>query len=323
MPNEVDDYKRSRVVRYFLVSTLSLGFILAGLLIENASDTPPHMSFIQSNLTWIRLCSELGVAFLIALTVMLTIEAASREEFSKTVNKKIAEIQENVIKATFSRSLPKALVDEVDRLILRTDFIRRNHRGIYNLRIRKAMEISPNLGTFEVVEVVIITDYVIKNVSGVLKDYEIRYEIDKLPLLELEDVARIESVQVDGKEVLDLEKDTSDTKGITRSDYLDKFTYKIKNMKPDSEVRIVTKSTQFKSLDAQEIWRTFLPSDGMNLRVTLPEDRLTCKARAMNRVELTKMPSNEECGHHEWDLNNPVLPYQGIVFWWRVKGTPC
>jgi len=103
-------------------------------------------------------------------------------------------------------------------------------------------------------------------------------------------VARIESVQVDGKEVLDLEKDTSDTKGITRSDYLDKFTYKIKNMKPDSEVRIVTKSTQFKSLDAQEIWRTFLPSDGMNLRVTLPEDRLTCKARAMNRVELTKCP---------------------------------
>jgi hypothetical protein len=56
----------------------------------------------------------------------------------------------------------------------------------------------------------------------------------------------------------------------------------------------------------------------MTLVVILPEQAKKVGAYAAHREKLKEQFSDIANGRYEWVLNAPVLPYQGIAFWWMI-----
>jgi len=301
--------------RIFWLGVISLILLFVANLLEIATKTPPDQSYWWAAATWVSFIKELGIAFFIALIISIAIERAARTEFDKTIKQRVTEIQENVFKSTFSRNIPKALIDEVENLVLRADFIRRDHRTTYRLSIRSARAINPAIvNDFNVVFIDKTTFYVVKNVSGVRKDFSVKVGIEKPPIEELKNYVSIDQVRIRDQE---LTPEMIRGGDMDLQDAFKNFEHTVRNIEPNQEVTVLTKCTVIKMLTDVEIWRSLLPSDGMHLTVQFPPGTGAFGASSLHRAEVSKLVSDDAAGYHEWKLDQAVLPHQGIVFWWK------
>jgi len=308
--------------KYSFVAILSLIFMLIATYIEYLSHEAgdgQFVAFLISSKTWIGVFKEFSFALIIALIISWGIEESSRHELNETISKRMSEIQENVFASTFGRAINRAIISEVENLVLKADFVRSKHRAIYNLHIKNARDLDSNLREFDVVIADVTTSYFVKNVSGVARDFPVKIELEKPPFDELKDFVFIESVTIDGKELAktDVAKGDEDAPD---SDNFKKFEHTIKGIPPGAEVEVVNKFRGIKLLNDVEIWRSLLPSDGMTLIVNFPKEASKSGAHALHREELRLRTFNQASGMYEWAIDNAVLPHQGIVFWWRCGG---
>ena len=172
--------------RYLIIALLAFGLIGLSAILEVSLTIPPSDFVFHHATTLIQFVNELGFAFLISLIIIMGLEQRSRDEFNITVNERITNIQDNVFKSTFSRNIPKSVIDEVDNLVLRADFIRESHTSSYRFRRTNAKIINIDAPDVDVLVVNVSVAYRIRNVSGVRKSYNIRPGIETSPIGELE-----------------------------------------------------------------------------------------------------------------------------------------
>lgn len=318
MDRSIHEYVKRN--KYAIVAIISLSFLLAATYIEYISyaSAAPDM-FLTSPKTWVSLFKELAFAFLIALIISIGIEESSRRELNEAVSDHVKEIQRNVFNSTFGRNLPKAILSEVEDLVLKADFVRSRHRAIYTLSIKNIREWDENLPDEKFVVAEATTSYVVRNVSGVPKNFHVRLELEKPPFDYLEGYASIDSVKVRGVELTRQEIDSGDD-AVEDTRNFKKFEHVIPAIDPGAEVEVVSKYKEIKMLNDVEIWRSLLPSDGMTLTVSLPKEATDWGAHALHREEARLRSSSLESRVHEWSVESGVLPHQGIVFWWRCGG---
>lgn len=306
--------------KYALVTIISLIFLLAATYIEYMSYTPvANDMFLTSPKTWVGIFKELAFALLIALIISIGIEESSRRELNEAVSEHVKEIQSNVFNSTFGRNIPRAILSEVEDLVLKADFVRSRHRAIYTLSIKNIRDWDEKLPNEKFVIAEATTSHVVRNVSGVPKDFKVRLELEKPPFEYLENYTFIDSVKVGGIELTRQEIDSGDD-AVEDTRNFKKFEHIIAAIAPGADVEVVSKYREVKMLNDVEIWRSLLPSDGMTLTVSLPKEATNWGAHALHREEARLRSSSLESRVHEWSVESGVLPHQGIVFWWRCGG---
>jgi hypothetical protein len=310
-------FTRERFLRYVVIGFVGVLLILAAVILENVSGTAPSESVWHKSFTWVSLLNELGFAFVISLIIIFGIEQGSRDEFNSTINARMDDIQNSVFQSTFKRNIPKELIDEVENLVLRADFIRSNHRSTYRMRRLTPEEVNNNDGVPRVLIADITTVYNVRNVSGIRKDFTVRLELEKSPVLEYENFVKIEDVSVNGVSLTDVERNTGDDIAPDTT-YFKNFEHVIKNLDAGSEASVFLRYTSVKNLNDMEMWRSLLPSDGMTMSVQLPQGTGAFGIHAWHRADLIRNIHDDHNAYYEYTLDQAVLPHQGIVFWWSA-----
>ncbi|MBK4721905.1 hypothetical protein JJL56_23915 [Azospirillum sp. YIM DDC1] len=306
--------------KYAIVTILSLTFLLIATYIEYVSHADQMSSlFLLSSKTWTSLFKELSFALLIALVISIGIEESSRKELNDAVSDHVKDIQRNVFNSTFGRNIPREILAEVEDLVLKADFVRSRHRAIYTLSIKNVRDWDACLPDRKVIVAEATTSYVVRNVSGVPKDFTVKIELEKPPFDDLKKYTSITSVKINDVELTNDEITDGDANA-EDTDNFKKFEYTITSIRPGQEVEVVSKFKEIKMMSDVEIWRSLLPSDGMTLTLSLPKEATHWGAHALHREEARLRSSSLESRVHEWSVESGVLPHQGIVFWWRCNG---
>jgi hypothetical protein len=295
--------------RYLIIALLAFGLIGFSAILEVSLTIPPSDSVFHHATTLIQFVNELGFAFLISLIIIMGLEQRSRDEFNITVNERITNIQDNVFKSTFSRNIPKSVIDEVDNLVLRADFTRENHTASYRFRLTNAQTMNIDAPDVDVLVANVSVAYRIRNVSGVRKSYNIRPGIETSPIQELDAQSFFEELMInDVQQNLESEK----------SGNFIRLLINTADINPGDAARVLMRYQAIKHVRDYEIWRSLIPSDGMTLRVNMPPGVPLCAANALHRAALTPLVRDTANGYYEWLLDQAVLPHQGIIFWWEA-----
>jgi hypothetical protein len=313
-------------LRPVVVLVAGLGFILlhafleseAGQLLIGHAHLNQHfvMTFVL----------DMGLSCIIAFIILVCIDQPSRGEFKalmrgridtfqRTVDLKITEVEEAVFKAILGRNIPREILEEVEMVILRAKFYRTDHRSTYRFTLTKARDLNPSTPNIQLMTADVTTEYAIQNITGVEQEYIVRVELGAPVIDGLDEHVNVERILIDGIRV-------NESEMVTTMTGKEKVVEHKITIPTGGKRKIVIRHHKVKQTEDTEIWRSLLPSDGMKLVVYLPRGSKGFGAHAAHRVKLTDEGQFEEAAgvRHEWVLHAPMLPYQGIAFWWIFDG---
>lgn len=281
---------------------------------------PSDKMFLWKSDTWISVLKELGFACLIAFSAAWAIDKAAREEFRAEVDEKIQQVQDNVFLATFGRDVNRKVIDELDELVLRSDFSRTEYRADYSLSIIGDDSLPDSLKgrLFYLLESTTI--YRIKNISGSKKVFPLKMSLEYPVFSGLEVYTDIKSVKVNSIELTEPERKKADASAEDSVDF--KYFKYNRELEPGQSLLVETVMTTVKFPNDNEIWRSIYPSDRMSLTVRVPETVRTCRAHSLHRSDVVDEAGADGRSVFRWRLDEGILPHQGIVFWWVSDDLP-
>jgi len=265
------------------------------------------------------LCSELGIAFFVALILIYTFEKNSRELDREETEKKVAKISENLFNAIYGRYIPDVVFSEVERSLFSTDIVRVNYSIDYML-VKIDNENNENNKISEKDEkshffCEINSAYILKNIT----DKEIRHTVVskiEMPIdKELKNNVCFESFTLDGDELT--KSDFGSCISTTEDENHMVFKKEV-IIGPRSKVDIKMGLRTIRRKTDQEVWSSRLPSNGMTIRVHCPPS-VNVQANGNHSTELKyrKISNNSLAKIQEWSIDGGIFPYQSIIFWWQ------
>jgi hypothetical protein len=322
--------------RIFLLLILAFIALLFSLIIEQFSmSTQQEIHGIVSIKTLSELLREVAFAFLIAFAIIATVELESREDREKRaevnqnkflsevrseVNTKLKQIQENVFYAMFERKIPRAIVDEINLLVFSANFVRLDHHQTLTLRNINATDLDKNLPPCELVKLEIVCDYTVKNMTQIEKPFEIRLSTENPPDEILRKHGKVEilslSLTLDGKPI-NAPAVIEETHHTHQHSTVN--VWKVDNVPPDAQLKIMTKQVVIKYPNDYEVWRSAYPTCQLKFTVEYPEQVRSFAAETLHRLPLRATPINDRMVDYE--VPGPLLPHQGVLVRWYCKPT--
>ena len=267
--------------------------------------------------TWIGVLREVGFASLIALILAVFIEQSSRARMEAAASKRQQEISENVFRGIFENDIPKIMVNEVVDTILKAKIIRLEHAATYVVDDEE-IEIEGN--RYRYVKLGVSSSYTLKNVSReeVQAPITIMFPIHRQP--ELRDLATLETISINGH-ILTTEEMQEGDSALPNTEYEKRYQW-FRPVASGESMIVRSTYTLIKEISDNEVWTSLYPSLTMRLSVTMNCRNMEFGADALHRGTLQKVAGQGSTGHHSWELTRPVLPYQGLVFWWHPSPSP-
>jgi hypothetical protein len=315
--------------RIFLLLILAFIALVFSLIMEQFIPQQ-QIPKIVSVSTLSELLREVAFAFLIAFAIIATVELESREdreqraevnqnkflaEVRSEVKDKLKQIQESVFYATFERQIPRVIVDEINLLVFSADFIRLDHHQTLTLRNINATDLDEDLPACDLVKLEIIGDYIVKNVTPIVRPFEVRLGTENPPDEVLRKHARAEilNLTLDGKKI--------DVPAVTEHTYEHSTVsvWKIDNVPPEAQLRIITKAVVTKYPNDYEVWRSAYPTCQLKFTVEYPEQVRTFAAETLHRLPLRPTPISDRV--FDYEVPGPLLPHQGVLVRWYCKPT--
>lgn len=260
--------------------------------------------------------AELGVAIIIALLLILTIEHHTRKMQKKDSDLLNNRVNRNVFEAFLKRSIPEAVYDEVQDCMLNNNVLRTDYSVDYRLDFLsdsdiKEHNIPPDL-VRNYLACTIYSSYTLKNLTKVRISPDVQMHIELPSDKELHRCVEITDVKFN-------EQPLHRRKLQDHTDFKDKI-HRIfrcnKGIEPDSSIRVqVTAKTIKRKLDS-EVWASRLPSNGMTLTVRAPRS-IRVKAEANHSKELKHHRSANDTS--VWELRHGIFPFQSLIFWWDAR----
>lgn len=297
-------------VRNLQILVFALFFILLGILADQGRGTSSLVDFK----TYAKFLQELGFACIVGLVIAFALDRVSRREFNRLVQERIADIQQSVYKSTFFRDIPHELVREFEQLVLRTNFFRRDWHVSYRLNQVNARSLDVNdakLPDCLIMQVDISSSYVVENISSFSQTFDLRIDVELPPFSKLKRFCKIQSVIING---LAVSVDQIAAHSQEHSNTII-FQKKITDVGPKQGIQIQVICQTIKLIDDVELWRSFLPSNGMTLTVYFPSTVRERGASGLHRLGVATRDFSPNFS--EWVINGAILPQQGIIFWWR------
>src|SRR5690349_7633454 len=139
MDNSNDKKVESYV--YVIVGLVSIGCILLSVYLHTIWSKEGDDEHFFRHLIYLFI-SELGVAGIVALLIISTIEKFTRNKHEKAAKDQISTIKENLFYAIYRRHIPPEVFSEVERCLLLKDIIRRDYSIEYDLSPLEEEEIG-------------------------------------------------------------------------------------------------------------------------------------------------------------------------------------
>lgn len=265
-----------------------------------------HVKFLAE--PWLGIINDIGSTLLAAVVVIFTVERLSRQSHRESSDKLIRDINSNLFKAIYRRQIPDSLIKEVEASIFQTKVFRHSHKVRYNFtEVPKDEDEAMDKPQHLIVQTT--SRYKLQNPSDEVISTSIpgHYE---MPL----DEKWRQYVSIDAVEIEHQELTAQQIGEYTKRDSVQlKFEYPIQ-IPPQSDLFILLKVTMVKRIEDMEVFASFIPSDGLELTVHVPEN-YTIEATANHRCKLVEeydIPTSKT-----WRLDEAILPFQSIVFWWK------
>lgn len=308
---------------YLLIFVTSILFLVFGILLAKIWKDDPD--FVFQKLIPLTV-SELGVAGLIAIILISTIEKFSRkrheeatekmhEEFYTVTEEMHKEINNNVFRAVYKRNINEKILQEVERSLFNSKVQREKYTIFYTLEhIDKKLDAKTD--EFEHLLVTTRSTYIIQNISNGPVEHAIQSNFE-LPIddrwLEMVNFTKLTITGVspcilEGDELRSYVKPNDD-----KDQLLLNYNIEIPEGKA---IEVIIEGTLVKRVTDMEVWASKIPSDGIELHVYSPPDIKVC-ASANHSLKL--LPKNPDENRTVWVLEYGLFPHQSIVFWWSNK----
>lgn len=263
---------------------------------------------------WLQLVREIGLALIVAVILIFSIERLTRERHIQEVNKWIGEVSNSVFKAVIARNTPRSVYLEVEKNLLYRDFFRKDTSVTYTLRKFEAadQDIADNQRS-EFRKCDVHFHYIVENVNQA--DRVINYPLTlvfNIPLQEnLRSLCKITAVSVDGSPiVVELGKNLR----IGEQDMAFRHDLHISR---GQSVLIRCAWTQVQKAEGEEVWSSTDPTEGVTFTVNTPDGDLKVWGDSMHSEKLDVISESKYAV--TWRLPHGIFPYQGIYFRW-LKG---
>jgi hypothetical protein len=288
---------------YLALAAISLGLVLGAVTLSEARDDLLSAYFLDKDLV-AGFLKELGFAGIIAVVVIFTVERSSKARQAEFVEELISKSNKSLFYAIFNRRLPDAIFKQVEKTILSSNVCRREYELDYELT---ELQENPNL-----LKAKFRSRYVLINTTGSELKHEVVVAIEKPIDVKLSAYCGVLSLRIDGREI---RKDEI-AEHARVSDVHVEVRYPITLLK-DREVEVVMTATTIKLKTDTELWSSRIPSEGVLLTVRLPNSSYAVNANALHESAFTVMQGDDSV--RQWELREPILPFQGFVIWWTAK----
>ena len=336
------------LLRNWQIFAIGLGLILVGVVLSELLMNHWEYSVFLSPKTYAEFFKDIGFAAVIAFMVSFAVERAARREFADLIRLRIEEftdlvhrhrgdftanvheqinsIKTEMFRATFGRSFTREYISEIERVIFGANFLRHRHRQIYTLKFLRTADLDPDprdaaLPDIALMRCEVSMSYEVENIANTPQDFSVRLELEKPTFKPLIQFVRIRRVAINDKDMLPDQLQCADRDCPDTEDFRC-FEHVVKDVPPGGQVRVQANWEFLKDANDVELWRSIYPSDGMTLGVNFPNEVKAKGAHAAHRVILTTKEV-EGMNYYEWSIDKPVLPHQGIVFWWRTSDPPA
>lgn len=283
---------------YYILFTLVGMLLICIYYIFKPTSGDPHVILYA--------IKELGMAMLIAICLVISIEAVTRQRHHQAAQKWQEDAHQNIFKAIFNRYIPEAVFAEVEECLLRNKVYRDGYEITYTLSefcpstasmLAAGHYIADVKSTYKIVN---MTDR--KIVHDLLTSLDVPNESAYVSYTE------ITSYKVDGVEQLE-SCVKADSKGICSASV--KVTL---DAKGTAQI-LMTGRTVKRKIDS-ETWASRIPSTGITVFVTAPDNvEVTCIAK--NSHPIIQNEARNFAKTKVWELNNGVFPHQSVVMHWN------
>ena len=213
------------------------------------------------------LLRDLGIAFLVSVSISVAIEKIAAEKRDREINKKVHDVQQDAMAAVFNTTLPPGWLNFVRTTLQNKIFYRTNMRVRYDVRIPTNEEQALCSTDFVVCNVTL--SYRVTNTSFSNEDYEVDCYVELPWEKELRSLPHLQAIIIDGEPV-----DIKELEGArigTRMRFGHSYKHPVKGVRGqdfiDVEVRLrqvnyPRDTTTFTSID---------PTDSLHVQLVAPQ----------------------------------------------------
>ena len=282
---------------------------------------------------------ELGIAFIIAVIIIMTIEAKSRSEIEEAINiafsdmsssheQKVQEIKQNVFNSLFYRDHDKNIVEYMKVNIFESDFYRKDAYTKFFLKpipedlrnefLRSELDENyPDLTTCETPLILeVINFFSIVNISKGPVDYNFSAFIERPFDKHLEKCVKLLSFSVDGVPIAvpDGNQIPSESGPIKLDKNDDFYTFeyltKIESGK-SVEFEVVYHIIKYSRDNVQ--WYQKIPCDSYSAQIHFPADLSMYGSPIHSTSSCHREKTDSFLGFR---IREPLFPHNGVQFWW-------
>ncbi len=278
---------------------------------------------VFQNEIMIEISRELVIALVAAIVISFLLETASRQELKSAVQEEIknqlvpvhavatqiqsdaATIERTVFNRAFRRNIPKAVYEAIEKKILNAQFYRVNHQGVWTLTLVQQdneWRVKANVST----------KFTLSNLTAGSLKFVPRFIVDERSRIAGQ-TAKIISIALNGKKGRVehfAEKPHPATGEIV-------YEYEEQIVAAGNTIDVSNEFEFLRYLNDHEMWSTLYPSDGMKLRFFFPENCKVENFKIEPIGDLEMKIDNQNPRFTDVDILEPVLPHQGLLFYWR------
>ena len=257
-----------------------------------------------------------AIALTIAIALAFTTEKFASQRIEALIADIIQRLKINVWKGIYGRRIPDKIVDEVES-VLESDFVLFEYKVTVYLEKLNDLVLRQNHVSYQV-----------QNISSGEREYALRGFIT-LPLIPNHQVdckikevsARINGQSLfhypDGSEELKVGNQNSCVK--IEKDTMLVFE-KVFPLAKDAKASVSVRYQTIHDPIDTEVASCILPADGLDFQVICRDKTFSVKAKALHpNAELIEGDSHNPTNHHyHWCIKQALLPFQGVVYLWRL-----
>lgn len=262
---------------------------------------------------------ELGFAGIVAVVVALTIERAAKDRQVSEVQDQLHKISESVFEAVLKRNLPATITDKVFDTVLNKEVIRK--QSTIQFKFSELPDTAPE-GRENYLVLNVIHTYVIENVSKQTHRFPLRVFSPKPRDTRFAALLDLPTVTVDGTKLSEEEMQAG-TREIDDLGFERRFLHPVVILAGQS-IKISTTSCLLKERSDNEIFTSLVSTEKLDVEVEFNlSEQLSWHVDALHDAKALE-PTDKRAPKPPYSLpklsfkpTGVILPYQGIVIWWR------
>lgn len=288
------------------IATLLLGVLFISLhkIFHEELNTSPLLFTILH---------EVGMALIIAVVLIYTIDGISKKKHETIAQEFTEKLNKDIFHAIYKRYIPSVVFEEIERCVLGAHVIRENYCVSYT--IQPLTNAPAGVPCNKYVSCLAQSNYTIRNLTDSTVKHSVCLFLERPIDKQLSSFVKINEFRINN-ELLTDDVIAKHTKA-NGSDEQISFQMDV-NIPPKSSISVSSTAHLVKFSTDQEVWSSRIPSDGIDLTVTVPPGGFEVLAKANHSQPLKPMLFNSVT--RRWSLNHGIFPHQSIAFWWHPLG---